>query len=41
IDHNSAYLSTLLEQLRNQELASATDFMLINTVGLAMSMAYW
>ncbi|CAG8571561.1 1817_t:CDS:2, partial [Racocetra fulgida] len=30
-----------LEQLRNQELAAATDFMLIDTVGLAMSMAYW
>ncbi|CAG8754242.1 16087_t:CDS:2, partial [Cetraspora pellucida] len=41
IDHNSAYLSTLLEQLRNQELAAATDFMLVDTIGLAISMTYW
>ncbi|CAG8644810.1 13059_t:CDS:2 [Dentiscutata erythropus] len=41
VDHNAAYLSTLLEQLRNHELAAATDFMLVSTTGLTISMFYW
>ncbi|KAF0488341.1 hypothetical protein F8M41_022310 [Gigaspora margarita] len=41
VDHDSVYLSTLLEQLKNRELASATDFMLVNTTGLTISMIYW
>ncbi|CAG8494261.1 19864_t:CDS:2 [Gigaspora rosea] len=35
------YYLILFEQLKNKELASATDFMLVNTTGLTISMIYW